>query len=63
MGVGEKTANFFWMPSSLLIAVGEIHLRIRESYYNLQVNLIKVKYDINKGEKKGKLRYQQDTVT
>ena len=41
--------------------IGEIEFRIRESDCNL--NLIKVKYDINKGEKKRKLQYQQDPGT
>lgn len=43
----EITANFLWMPSSVLISLGEIEFPIRESYCNL--SLIKVKYYINKG--------------
>jgi hypothetical protein len=57
----EINANFLWMPSSLLISLGEIEFPIRESYCNL--SLIKVKYYINKGEKERKLQYQQDPVT
>jgi hypothetical protein len=57
----EITANFLWMQSSLLISLGEIEFPIRESYCNL--SLIKVKYDINKGEKMRKLQYQQDPLT
>jgi hypothetical protein len=60
-GGREITANFLWMPSSLLTSLEEIEFLIRESYCNL--SLIKIKYDINKRENKRKLQYQHDPVT
>jgi len=43
-GGSEITANFLWMPSSLLISLGEIEFPIRESYCNLSLKKGKISY-------------------